>query len=348
MSTANAEQSEAAVRSDGDGGPRRIGALHRLILLPEAGGLASAIVAFIIFAILAGSNGFVSQLGTANWLDGAAELGIVAIPVGTLMIAGEFDLSVGSVAGATSITIAICDGYYALSPWIGVVIVVGIGVAIGLLNGLIVVKTKLPSFIVTLATLLMVAGAGLGLANAITGSSSISAQIGGSAHAVFASNFKGFDISIAWCILVAIIASWVTRKTRFGNWIYATGGDVQAARANGVPTDTVKVILFVCSALGAVLVGAVETITFQNGTTTLGAEFDFTAIAAAVIGGVLLSGGYGSTVGVIFGSLTYGIVSLGVYYLGWDPNLSQLFIGLFMLVAVMANNRLRQLASGRG
>ena len=150
------------------------------------------------------------------------------------MMAGEFDLSVGSVAGATSITIAICDGYYALSPWIGVVIAVGIGVAIGLLNGLIVVKTKLPSFIVTLATLLMVAGAGLGLANAITGSSSLSA-IGGSAHAVFASNFKGFDISIAWCILVAIIASWVTRKTRFGNWIYATGGDVQAAHANGVP-----------------------------------------------------------------------------------------------------------------
>jgi simple sugar transport system permease protein len=348
MSTTNAEPSQAAVGSDGDGGLRQIGALHRLILLPEAGGLASAIVAFIIFAILAGGNGFLSRLGTANWLDGAAELGIVAIPVGTLMMAGEFDLSVGSVAGATSITIAICDGYYALSPWIGVVIAVGIGVAIGLLNGLIVVKTKLPSFIVTLASLLMVAGGALGVANAITGSSSISAQIGGSAHAVFASNFKGFDISIAWCALLAIIASWATRKARFGNWIYATGGDVQAARANGVPTDTVKVILFLCSSLGAVLVGVVETITFENGTTTLGAEFDFTAIAAAVVGGVLLSGGYGSTVGVIFGSLTYGIVSVGVYYLGWDPNLSQLFIGLFMLVAVMANNRLRQLASGRG
>ena len=103
-----------------------------------------------------------------------------------------------------------------------------------------------------------------------------------------------------------------------------------------------------CSALGAVLVGTIETITFQNGTTTLGAEFDFTAIAACVIGGVLLTGGYGSTIGVIFGSVTYGIVSLGVYYLGWDPNLSQLFIGMFMLVAVMANNRLRQVALGRG
>ena len=345
MSTANVEHSSIPLRS---GVPDRTDTLRRLFLLPELGGLVSAIVAFTIFAILAGSNGFLSQLGTANWLDGAAELAIVAIPVGTLMTAGEFDLSVGSVAGATSITIAICNGYYTLSPWVGIVIAIGVGAAVGLLNGLIVVKTKLPSFIVTLASLLMVAGGALGLANAITGSSSISAQISGPAHAVFASNFKGFDISIAWCVLVAIIATWVTRKTRFGNWLYATGGDGQAARANGVPTNTVKVVLFVCSSLGAVLVGIVETITFQNGSTTLGSEFDFTAIAAAVVGGVLLSGGYGSTIGVIFGSLTYGIVSLGVYYLGWDPNLSQLFIGLFMLVAVTANNRLRQLASGRG
>jgi simple sugar transport system permease protein len=347
MSAANAEHPEA-VRDEPSGRVNRTGALYRVILLPEAGGLASAIIAFVIFAILAGHNGFLTQLGTANWLDGAAELGIVAIPVGMLMTAGEFDLSVGSVAGATSITIAICHGYYTLSPWIGVLIAVGIGLLVGLLNGLIVVKTKLPSFIVTLASLLMVAGGGLGLANAITGSSSISAEIGGSAHAVFASNFKQFDISIVWCLLIAVVGSWVMRKARFGNWIYATGGDYEGARRNGVPTDKVKVILFVCSALGAVLVGTIETITFQNGTTTLGAEFDFTAIAASVIGGVLLSGGYGSTVGVIFGSITYGIVSLGVYYLGWDPNLSQLFIGLFMLMAVMANNRLRQVALGRG
>jgi simple sugar transport system permease protein len=348
VTTANAEHSEGSVSPDADSGLNRTGALHRLILLPEAGGLASAIIAFVIFAILAGGNGFLSQLGTANWLDGAAELGIVAIPVGVLMTAGEFDLSVGSVAGATSITIAICHGYYTLSPWIGILIAVAIGAAIGLLNGLIVVKTKLPSFIVTLASLLMVAGGALGLANAITGSSSISAEIGGSAHAVFASNYKQFDISLVWCVLLAVVASWVMRKARFGNWVYATGGDLEAARGNGVPTDTVKVILFVCSSLGAVLVGTIETITFQNGTTTLGAEFDFTAIAAAVIGGVLLSGGYGSTIGVIFGAVTYGIVSLGVYYLGWDPNLSQLFIGLFMLMAVMANNRLRQVALGRG
>jgi simple sugar transport system permease protein len=292
------------------------------LLRPEAGGAASALLVFIFFAVAAGHNGFLTPLGTANWLDTAADLGIVALPVGMLMIGGEFDLSVGSVVGASSMIVAIASGYYSLNPWIGVVIAFLFGAAVGAANGLIVVRTKLPSFIVTLATMLMVMGGMLGVAIALTGSSSISA-------------------------VPSIAATYVMQRTAFGNWVYATGGSAETARLAGVPVAPVKIILFICTALAAVLSGVNETLTFQNGNITLGSQYVFTGIAAAVIGGVLLTGGYGSPVGTMFGAVTYGIVSLGVFFLGWNADLANFFVGLLLLLAVLANHRLRQLAMGR-
>ncbi len=324
-----------------------MGIIRRWLLRPETGGLVSSIIVFAFFAVLGASNGFLSQLGTANWIDSAAQLGIVTIPVSLLMTAGEFDLSVGSVVGATSITVAICGGYYSVSPWVGVVISLVIGALIGLANGLITVWTKLPSFIVTLASMLMVAGGALGISNALTQASSISANPVGSAATVFASSWKNFEVSILWWIGLAVIATYVMQRTRFGNWVFATGGNAQIARSAGVPTSFVKVTLFVASSTGAVLAGIIETLTFRNGNVTLGSEYVFTSIAAAVIGGVLLGGGYGSTIGTVFGCITYGIVSLGVFYLGWNADLTQLFIGAFLLLAVLANNYLRRLAVGR-
>src|SRR5450432_1681636 len=235
---------------------RRSSLFHRLVRRPEAGGVISAILAFAFFAVFAGNSGFLTSLGTAYWLDTASELGIVAIPVGILMIGGEFDLSVGAVVGATSMIVAICSGYYDLPGWVGFAIALVVGAAIGFLNGFIVVRTRLPSFIVTLSTMLMVAG----------------------------------------------VAIYVMEKTSFGNWVYATGGNVQTARLAGVPTDRVKTILFTLSSLGAVLLGTIETYNFQNGSVTLGAQYVFTGIAACVIGGILLTGGYGSLLGSAFGA----------------------------------------------
>src|SRR5579872_3508686 len=100
--------------------PARRSRLTGLLLRPEAGGIVSALLVFAFFAIAAGQNGFLTPLGTANWLDTASDLGIIALPVGMLMIGGEFDLSVGSVVGASSMIVAICSGYYSLNPWIGV------------------------------------------------------------------------------------------------------------------------------------------------------------------------------------------------------------------------------------
>jgi simple sugar transport system permease protein len=321
--------------------------LRRFLLRPEAGGVISAVVVFAFFAVLGGQNGFLTTLGTADWLDTASELGIIAIPIGMLMIAGEFDLSVGSVVGASSMLVAICGGYYSWSPWIGVLVAFLAAALIGLANGLIVVWTRLPSFIVTLATMLMVTGGMLGISIALTGSTSISAVPTGSAAIVFASKWQELHISIVYWLLLTALATWVMQRTPFGNWVYATGGNANSARLAGVPLQRVKVILFIATSLCAALAGIIETLTFQNGNITLGAEYVFTGIAASVIGGILLTGGYGSPVGTVFGALTYGIVSMGVFFLGWNADLTQLFIGLLLLLAVLANHRLRLLAMGR-
>ena len=327
--------------------PARPHVLRRFLLRPEAGGAISAIVVFAFFAILGGQNGFLTVLGTADWLDTASELGIIAIPIGLLMIAGEFDLSVGSVVGATSMLVAICGGYYSWSPWIGVIVAFAFAALIGLINGLIVVWTRLPSFIVTLATMLMVTGGMLGISIALTGSTSISAVPTGSAAIVFASKWQELHVSIVYWLLLTVLATYVMQRTPFGNWVYATGGNANSARLAGVPLQRVKVVLFVATSLCAALAGTIETLTFQNGNITLGAEYVFTGIAASVIGGILLTGGYGSPVGTVFGALTYGVVSMGVFFLGWNADLTQLFIGLLLLLAVLANHRLRLLAMGR-
>ena len=326
---------------------RSPGLLRSALLRPEAGGAISAVVVFTFFALMAGQNGFLSPLGIADWLDTASELGIVAVPVGMLMIAGEFDLSVGSVVGATSMTVAICCGYYSFSPWVGIGVATAVGALIGLANGLIVVHTKLPSFIVTLAMMLMVMGGMLGISILLTDATSISAVPSGSAAWLFSSNWDQFHISILHWMLLTAIATYVMQRTAFGNWVYATGGNAMTARLAGVPVARVKVILFVCASLGAVLAGTIETLSFKNGNITLGSEYVFTGIAAAVIGGVLLSGGYGSPIGTVFGALTYGIVSLGVFFLGWNADLTQLFVGLLLLLAVLANARLRTMAMER-
>jgi len=317
------------------------------IVQPEAGGIISAIVVFIFFAVAAGSSGFLSQLGTAYWLDTASDLGIIAIPVAMLMIAGEFDLSIGSTVGASSMIVAMCTGYYGLDPWIGVGAAFLASILIGLVNGIIVVQTRLPSFIVTLSTMFMVTGGILAVSIAMTGSSSISAIPSGSAAVIFAFKWNEFHISLLHWAIIAAVGVYVLQRTPFGNWIYATGGNLDTARLAGVPTNRVKVILFVCTALGGAFVGIIETYSFQNGSVTLGAQYVFSGIAACVIGGVLLTGGYGSLIGTVFGAATYGIVSMGVFFLGWNADLTELFVGVLLLLAVMTNNRLRRFAMGR-
>ena len=208
--------------------------LKRVIRRPEFGALAGVILVYGFFAVAA-KNGFLTLAGTANWMNTASELGVLAVPVGMLMIAGEFDLSVGSVIGASSMIVSIGNGFYGLPMWAAIIIALIIGTLIGLANGIITVSTRLPSFIVTLAGLFMVAGAALGFSRLLSGTTAVTLTPEGSARMVFGSQAAGFHVSILWWIAITAVASWILMQTPYGNWIFATGANPNAARSAGVP-----------------------------------------------------------------------------------------------------------------
>jgi simple sugar transport system permease protein len=322
--------------------------LSSMLRRPETGALIAAVCIYIFFAVFAGSQ-FTASKGTATWLNPAAELGIIALPVGLLMIAGELDLSVGSVLAASSMTLAIVSGYWGNPIIVGILVALGIGLVVGFVNGLIVTRSKVPSFVVTLATNFALAGLALWLTRALTGSTSVEITPESWAKSLFGSYFGGgFEVAIFWWIGIIAIVGWILHASRIGNWIFAVGGDLQSARATGIPTDRVKIGLFMASGFGAALVGVIQTIIYNSAQVANGQAFVFNSIIAVVIGGVLLTGGYGSVVGVTLGALTFAIVGQGIYYTGWNPDLANLFLGVLLLIAVVMNNTFRRMALSYG
>lgn len=300
------------------------------------------------FAIAGGENGFATASGTAGWLNIAAELGIIAIPVGLLMMAGEFDLSTGSMVGAASIIVAIGTSYYGLSPAVAIALAFLLAVAVGIFNATLVERSKLPSFIVTLASNMILVGTALGLSRLLAGTSTISMKSEGWAKVAFATKFGDFNVSILWWGLAACLAAWVLRRTPFGNWILATGGNIDGARRAGVPVGTVKLVLFIWTAVSAAFIGVLTTFEFNQGNATTGQGYVFQGAIAAVIGGVLITGGFGSVLGIVFGTMIYGVVSLGLFYTGWSTDWLSTFVGALLVIAVVTNNIVRQKALTQG
>lgn len=324
-------------------GPRR-GFLRRVSRRPEFGAFVATLLVYVFFVITTRGAGFVTVDGTAGWLDVAAELGIIAIPVGILMVAGEFDLSVGSVVGASSIIVAIGSTIFDLPIWLMIVAALAVGMLVGLFNGILTVRTHLPSFIVTLGASFSVGGLSLGFARLLTNTTMVSVDAPPLAHAVFAAAWGQANIAILWWFGVTLIGGWVLARTVFGNWIFATGGNPVAARSAGVPTDFVKIVLFMATGLCAALVGIIQAIEYNSGNATAGLGYVFQAPIVAVIGGVLLGGGYGSALGVFLGTIIFGVINVGIFYTGWSTDWAQLFLGVLLLIAVLANSYFRRLA----
>lgn len=312
------------------------------------GPLLAALLMFGFFALVGGSKGFLSASGTAGWLNTAAELGIIAIPIGLLMICGEFDLSTGSVVGAASIIVAVGTGFYGLPIALTAASALALGIAVGSFNAFLVNTTRLPSFIVTLASNFLLAGSALGLSRLIAGSSNVSLKDAGFLEPLLATKIAGFNISIMWWAFAALLAAWVLQQTRFGNWIFATGGNLDGARRAGVPVARVKLILFIWTSVSAAFVGVMAAVMYRSGNAVSGQGYVFQTAIAAVIGGVLLTGGFGSVPGIVFGTMIYGIVSLGLFYTGWPTDWLATFIGGLLVVAVLTNNLLREAALRRG
>jgi len=327
--------------------------LRRLLNRPELGAAGGLVVVWAFFAIVAGKQGFLSLKGTSTYLDVAAELGIVAVPISLLMIGGEFDLSVGSIVGASGMIVTILPVKFGWNIWAAMAVALLVALAIGFANGYLVVKTGLSSFIITLGTLYIVRGATIGLTRVATGRT----QLGGLAKVhgyhlgklIFASDVmvKGtrFPISILWWIVVTAAATWLLNRTQFGNWIFGVGGDATASRMVGVPVHRVKITLFMLTAGSAWLLSVIQAISFTGSDVLRGTGLEFFAIIAAVIGGTLLTGGYGSAAGTVLGALIFGMVRQGIVFAGVDADWFQVFLGVMLVVAVLVNNYVREKAA---
>ena len=317
--------------------------LQKLLGRPEVGALVGAIVLFIFFSLV--SSTFLQPASFATVLYGSSTIGIMAVGVSLLMIGGEFDLSTGVAVITSALTASMFSWYFTTNVWVGVGLALVVSLAIGFINGWILIKTKLPSFIVTLATFLMLTGLNLGLTRLIGGgvsSPSISSMDGfKSAQAVFASsvNIGGVDVNITvfiWFALVAV-ATWVLMRTRVGNWIFAVGGDANAARAVGVPVNATKIGLFMGVGFCGWILGMHNLFAFDAVQSGEGVGNEFLYIIAAVIGGCLLTGGYGSAVGGAIGAFIFGMANKGIVYAQWNPDWFKFFLGLMLLLATIVN-----------
>ncbi|MDE2958341.1 MAG: ABC transporter permease [Bacteroidota bacterium] len=326
--------------------------LRRILARPELGALGGAVAVWAFFAIIAGDQGFLSLRGTATYLEVAAELGILAAAVALLMIGGEFDLSVGSIIGASGMLLTVLAVQFGWNIWLAFVAVMAFAVLAGLFNGIMVVKTGLPSFIVTLATLFVFRGATIAITRLVTGRT----QLGGlqevpgysAARWLFAGEIPfgsaELPVSIIWWIVLTALATWILLRTPFGNWIFGAGGDARSASSVGVPVPRVKVLLFVGTALAAALVGVIQSVGFNGADVLRGELREFFAIIVVVIGGTLLTGGYGSAIGAAIGALIFGMVRQGIVFAGVDADWFQVFLGAMLLIAVLVNHWVRRRA----
>jgi simple sugar transport system permease protein len=320
----------------------------RVLSRPELGAVAGAVVVFAFFAVIAGDEGFLTKNGAVNYLEVAAQVGILAATVTLLMIAGEFDLSVGSMIGAAGVLLALPVTELGWPLWLALAFTFAAAALIGLVNGLLVVRTGMPAFIVTLAALFILRGVTIGVTGLVTDSTQVvgvrESLEGDPLLPLFANEVAGLPVSIFWWLALTLVAAWVLAQTRFGNWTFAAGGDAAAARSAGVPVGRVKVMLFCGTAVSAALVG-VLVVLGTGSADVLGGELkEFEAITAAVIGGTLLTGGYGSVVGAAVGALIFGMVSQGIFFTGVAADWFQAVLGAMLLGAVLVNQLARKRA----
>ena len=326
------------------------GPLRRLLVTPELGALIGAVVVFAFFSVQ--SPVFRSARGVANWLDPASTLGIMAVAVALLMIGGHFDLSAGVMTGTTALTVGIVAVEFHQNLWVAIGVALVVALAVGFFNGWLVTRTGLPSFIITLGTFLMLQGLNVGLTKLFTNTVTVGGidEVPGYAAAewIFASrlNIAGteFRVAILWWLLFTALATWVLLRTRFGNWVFATGGDEVAARNVGVPARRTTITLFMTTAAGAWFVGTTLAVRLTSVQANTGTGQELIYIVAAVIGGCLLTGGFGSAVGASLGALVFGMTQQGIVYLNWDADWFYFFLGAMLLLAVLSNRLVRRYA----
>jgi simple sugar transport system permease protein len=311
----------------------------------------AALVALAAVALFFGLRdpGLFGARSAAGLLDVAATLGIGGVAVAMLLIAGQFDLSIGAVTVGSALVSALLVGHAGWGIWPALGVSLLCALAVGLVNGLLVVSTGMPSFLATLATFLVLEGSTLGGAHLVAGTSAIGGLDGApgwaSASAVFDSTLRlgdgVFHVSLLWWLAATGSATWVLWRTRFGNAVLASGGARHAARELGVAVNRTTVVLFCLTAGAGWLIGTLGLLHTGGLQVTPGLTQEVDFVVVAVIGGNLLSGGYGSPVGAALGALLYAVAREGIVLSSWDVRWFQALLGLLLLVALLANGVVR-------
>jgi len=308
---------------------------------PEFGSIVGLIVLWTFFSIAANENGFNSIIIFRSILNLSVSIGVIAVVATLLLIAGEFDISVGSMVGAASVLIAACIVVWGLPLWLSLIITFAFALLYGFIQGMIVVKTKIPSLIVTLGGLFFLRGLTYGSAKSLVKRGIISGVNTGLQDdwlfKIFGGKILDFPVSIVWWIVIAALAYFILRKTRFGNWIFSTGGNELAAKALGVPTDRVKILLFMATSAAVALIASSQTLLLGSADTLRGTLREMEVIITVVIGGTLITGGYGSPLGTFLGCLTLGLLRQGIYMLDVPFEWYQAVLGIVLIIAVLIN-----------
>lgn len=351
---------------------------RQALITPELGGICGTILVFTFFLLTAHDSGMFSAAGVLNWSVVSAQFMIIAVGACLLMIAGEFDLSMGSMIGFAGMMIAILTVHMGWPTWSAILLTFVTCTAIGALNGWICVRTGLPSFIVTLASLFILRGFTIFLPQTLVNKTIIGGIVEASEGDWLAPMFGGkvlgglfqwfgdigliatFDkgankghpvvdgipMLIVWALALVVFGHVLLTKTRFGNWIFASGGDAESARNSGVPVDRVKILMFMFTAFCATVFATCQVMEFGSAGADRGLLKEFEAIIAVVIGGALLTGGYGSVLGAALGALIFGVVQQGLFFAGVESSLFRVFLGIILLLAVVLNTYIRRIITG--
>ncbi len=273
-----------------------------------------------------------------------------------LMIGGEFDLSAGVITTSAGLVNAMFCYQLGINLWVGALLSLVFALAVGFLNGYLVMRTGIPSFLITLGTFFVLQGANLGVTKLVTGSVStpnINQMAGySSLSKIFSSSFQigsvTVEITVLWWFLFVALAAWILQRTRIGNWIYAVGGNADSRSCGRCPgAGRVKIGLFMAVAFLGWFIGMHQLYKFNTLQAGNGVGNEFLYIIAAVVGGTLLTGGYGNAIGVAIGAFIFGMTSLCIVYAGWDPNWFKAFLGVMLLLAVMVNLYVKRLSTAR-
>lgn len=352
--------------------------LRLALMRPELGGMVGTVAVFVFFLLFASDSGMFASQGVMNWSVVSAQFMIIAVGACLLMIAGEFDLSVGSMIGFAGMMIAVFGVVLEWPMWITILVTFAICLAIGALNGYIVVRTGLPSFIVTLAFLFILRGFTIYIPQTLESKTIIGgireAAEGDWLAPVFGGKIgegffvwlgeigaietfsrgnragepvvDGIPMLIVWALVLVAFGHILLTRTRFGNWIFASGGDAEAARNSGVPVSHVKILMFMFTAFCACVFATCQVMEFGSAGADRGLLKEFEAIIAVVIGGALLTGGYGSVIGAALGALIFGVVQQGLFFAGVESSLFRVFLGVILLGAVVLNTYIRRMITG--